>query len=79
MRKKKKKFNCMQLICWIIIPFATIGMIILDGLGLYTFNTERLIIIGACVFVILMPFFKEITIKDFSLKKGNDDKSSNQS
>lgn len=74
MKKKKKRFNCMQLICWIIVPFTIIGMIILDGLGLYTFNTERLIIIGTCVFVILIPFFKEITIKDFSLKKGNDDK-----
>lgn len=74
MRKKKKKFNCMQLICWTIIPFAIIVMIILDGLGIYTFNTERIIIIGVCVSVMLIPFFKEITIKDFSLKKGNDDK-----
>ena len=63
----------MQLICWIIIPFAIIGIIILDGLGFYTFNTERLIIIGTCIFVILIPFFKEITIKDFSFKKENDD------
>ena len=74
MRKKKKRLNCMQLICWVIIPLAIIGMIILDGLELYTFNTERLIIIGVCVFVMLIPFFKEITIKDFSFKKGNDDK-----
>ena len=74
MRKKKKKFNCIQLICWIIIPLAIIGMLILDGFGLYTFNTERLIIIGTCIFVMLIPFFKEITIKDVSLKKGNNDK-----
>lgn len=64
----------MQLICWIIIPFAIIVMIILDGLEIYSFNTERIIIIGTFVFVMLIPFFKEITIKDFSLKKGNDDK-----
>ena len=74
MKKKKKKFNRLQLICWIIIPFAIIGMIILDGLGIYPFNAERLIIIGTCVSVILIPFFKEITIKNFSFKKGNDDK-----
>ena len=73
MRKKKKKINCIQLICWIIIPFAIIGMLILDGLGFYTFNAERLIIIGTCIFVVLIPFFKEITIKDFSLKKGDND------
>ncbi len=71
---KKKGLNCMQLICWIIVPIVIIAMIILDGFGLYTFNNERLIIIGACIFVVLIPFFKEITIKDFSFKKGNDDK-----
>ena len=74
MKKKKRKINCMQLICWIIIPFAIIVMIILDGLEIYSFNTERIIIIGTFVFVMLIPFFKEITIKDFSFKKGNDDK-----
>ena len=74
MKKKKRKINCIQLICWIIIPFAIIVLIILDGLGIYSFNTERIIIIGTFVFVMLIPFFKEITIKDFSFKKGNDDK-----
>ena len=74
MKKKKKNFNCMKLICWIIIPFAIFGMIVLDGLGIYTINSGRLIIICACFFVVLMPFFKEINIKDFSFKKGNDDK-----
>ena len=44
-------------------------MIILDGLGLYTFNTERLIIIGACILVVLIPFYKEITIKSVTLKR----------
>ncbi len=67
--KKKKKLNCIQFICWIIIPMAIITVLILDGLMLYIFNTERLIVIGACIFVVLIPFFKEITVKDFSLKK----------
>ncbi len=72
--RKKKKVNCIRLICWIIIPIAIMSVLILDGLELYIFNAERLIVIGACIFVVLIPFFKEITIKDFSLKKGNDDK-----
>ena len=70
--KKKRSFNCIHTICWIIIPMVIITLLVLDGLKLYMFNTERLIIIGACIFVVLIPFFKEITIKDFSLKKGND-------
>ena len=70
--KKKRSFDCIHTICWIIIPMVIITLLVLDGLKLYIFNTERLIIIGACIFVVLIPFFKEITIKDFSLKKGND-------
>lgn len=71
--RKKKNLNRIHLICWIIIPVAIITLLVLDGLKLYMFNVERLIIIGACIFVVLIPFFKEITIKDFSLKKGEDD------
>ena len=70
--KMKKKLNCIHLICWIIIPLAIMTVLILDGLKLYIFNTERLIVIGVCIIVVLIPFFKEITIKNFSLKKEND-------
>lgn len=69
--RKKKNFKCMNLICWIIIPVVIITLLVLDGLKLYIFNVERLIIIGACILVVLIPFFKEITIKDFSIKKEN--------
>ena len=69
MRRKKKKLNCIRLICWIILPIAIITLLLLDALQLYIFNTERLIIIGACIFVVLIPFFKEITVKDISLKR----------
>ncbi len=72
--KKKKKFNCIHLICWIIIPIAIITVLVLDALKLYTFNTERLIIIGTCIFVVLIPFFNVISVKDISFKKGSDDK-----
>lgn len=74
LNRKKKIFNCIHIICWIVIPTVIITLLVLDGFKLYMFNTERLIIIGACIFVMLIPFFKEITIKDFSFKKGNDDK-----
>ena len=72
--RKKKNFNSIHIICWIVIPTLIITLLVLDGLNLYKFNAERLIIIGACIFVLIIPFFKEITIKDFSLKKDNNSK-----
>lgn len=69
LKRNKKKRNSICLICWIFIPTAIITLLVLDALKLYAFNTERLIIIGACIFVVLIPFFKEITVKDFSLKR----------
>ena len=72
LRKKKRVFNSIRTICWIVIPVTIITLLVLDGLKIYPFNAERLIIIGACVLVVLIPFFKEITIKDFSLKKDDD-------
>ena len=71
-RKKKKKLICIRLICWIIIPFMLVAVLVLDGLELYIFNTQRLIVMGACILVVLIPFLNEITIKNFSIKKEND-------
>lgn len=69
--KKRKKLNGVYLICWLIIPISTIGLLVMDAIGLYSFNTERMIVIGACVIIVLIPFFNEITIKNLSLKKDN--------
>ncbi len=71
-RKKRKKFNCIRLICWGIIPLVIAAALVLDGLALYKFNTQRLIVIGGCILVVLIPFFSEITIQNFSIKKGKD-------
>ena len=75
-RKKKKRLDCSCLICWILVPLAIVILLVLDGLGLYLFNTERLLVIGVCILVILIPFFSEITIKNLSLKKENKPESS---
>lgn len=66
---RKNYFSCINLICWIVVPFIIAILLILDGTGIYAFNTERLIVIGAFIVVILLPFFNEVTVKDFSLKK----------
>lgn len=70
-QRKKKKHNYILLVCRIILPVSIVAMLILDVLKLYTFNTERLIVIGVCILVVLMPFLKEITIKNISIKKKN--------
>lgn len=75
-RKKKRRrlLNRICFICWVIVPVSILSLLILDGMGLYYFNTERLLIIGACILVLLIPFFSEITVKSVSLKKENDSK-----
>ena len=73
-RKKRKRTNLICLICWLFIPLATLTALILDGFGLYLFSTERLIVIGACVLIVLLPFFSEITVKSFSIKKEKENK-----
>lgn len=74
-RKRKKRSCVIYFLCWIIIPAAVIFALFLDGVGLYCFNTERLIAIGVCILVMLLPFFGEITVKGVSFKKDNDSKS----
>lgn len=68
-RKNGKLKSGIVLICWVIIPLALTALLVLDGIGLYKFNTERLLVIGACVLVVMIPFFEEITIKNLSIKK----------
>ena len=72
--RKKKRMHFIRFICWITIPFLIISALILDGVGIYSFTTERLIVIGACILSLLLPFFSEITVKGVSIKRDDDDK-----
>lgn len=72
--KKKKHLKTICLLCWIILPLGIISTIVLDGLGIYILNNERLLIIGACILVMLIPFFSEITVKNISFKKDTNSK-----
>ena len=67
----KKRLCGIGVLCWILAPIATITLLVLDGTGVYTFNTERLLVIGACTLIALTPFFKEISVNNFSIKKDN--------
>lgn len=69
---KKHCFCCLKSVCWLVCPAIIITLLILDGLGVYTFNTERLVALGMGLLVILLPFFEEITIKNFSIKRSEE-------
>lgn len=69
---KRKFLNSLSLICWIIIPLIVIILLILDGLGIYAFTKERLMVLGIGLLVILLPFFSEIHFKNISIKRNTD-------
>lgn len=66
---KEKRIDKLKTVCWLILPLALILLMFLDAKGIYIFNTERLIVIGTIILIVLIPFFSEITFKDISLKR----------
>lgn len=66
---QKSKVDCLKYVCWIIVPIITAALIVLDALNIYTFNVERLVVLGIGLLVVLLPFFSEITVKDISVKR----------
>lgn len=71
--KGRQSLRVLKHLCWGILPAAIVAVLILDGLGIYSFNTERLIVLGAVLIVVLLPFFSEITVKNISIKRNGDD------
>ena len=73
-RRDKHGIGALKPLCWGILPAAIVAVLILDGLGVYSFNTERLIVLGAALLIVLLPFFSEVTIKNISIKRDAEDK-----
>lgn len=69
--KKRQKIDKIKPLCWWVFPFITAVLIMLDAFNIYILTPLRLILLGATVIVILVPFFSEITLKDFSFKRKN--------
>lgn len=67
--KKRKKIDKMKPICWIVFPIIALVFQILDATGVYELTISRLILLGVVVLLVLLPFFSEITLKDFSFKR----------
>ena len=68
---KNKPFDCLKAVCWIIIPIIVISLLVLDALEIYTFNDDRLMVLGIGLLIILLPFFSEITVNNLSVKRNN--------
>lgn len=68
--EKKSRMDLLKPVCWAIVPIVVVALLILDAVGVYSFNNERLLVLGICLGVILLPFFSEITVKDLSVKRG---------
>ncbi len=74
-RKKRNRKNgrhtkdSLKNLCWGILPLGITLMMVLDGLGIYAFTTERLLLLGALLLIVLLPFFNEITVKDLSVRR----------
>lgn len=67
--RKQKTIDRMKLLCWGLFPIVGIVLIGLDAHGTYVLTPLRLILIGAIAILVLVPFFNEITLKDFSFKR----------
>lgn len=66
--KQNNNILIFKILCWIVIPIIAIVLLILDAKGIYVLSTLRLIVIGACVGVALLPCFKEIKIGEVYIK-----------
>lgn len=64
----KKKKRSLKTVCWILLPIAVIALLVLDAIGIYSFTVERLLVLGVGLIIVLLPFFKEISVKNVSVK-----------
>lgn len=72
--EKRERLDKLHPICWILFPLLAIALLVLDALDIYVLSTLRLVVIGATVIIVLLPFFSEITIKDFSFIRKKSEK-----
>lgn len=72
---KKRCKDYLKTVCWIIVPIIVVALLVLDALSLYIFNSERLMVLGIGLLIILLPFFNEISLKNLSVKRNQTDSS----
>ncbi len=67
--KKQKRIDRIKPVCWILLPVLIIGIVLLDAFKIYELTLQRLITYGGFIVVILIPFYNEISLKEFTLKR----------
>ena len=66
---EKRRTDALKAVCWVIVPIIVTALLVMDAFGIYAFNKERLIVVGAGFLILLLPFFSEITVKNISVKR----------
>lgn len=72
--KREKSIDKIKPICWGVVPVIGLILLLLDAFEKYVFNTERLIVLGIILIVVLLPFFSEISFGEVSVKRKKEDK-----
>ena len=67
-KEQKRRINALKWLCWGIIPFIALTLIVVDAHGWYELSALRLITIGVGAAAPLIPCFKVISIGELTLK-----------
>ena len=68
-KEKQDKIDKIKPLCWGLFPTIGVILLLLDAFDVYSLTPLRLILMGAIVILVLIPFCSEITLKDFSFKR----------
>lgn len=68
-KKKQEKIDHIKWFCWLIFPLIALALLLLDAFGVYQITTLRLTVVGAAAILVLIPFFSEVSLKDFTFKR----------
>jgi len=67
-KKRQRKIDTLKWKCLILIAVG-IAFLVLDWKNCFELTTGRLVVLGGIALLVLIPSFGEVTIKDFSFKR----------
>lgn len=70
--KRQNRIDRIKPICWVILPLFIIVIVLLDAFKIYELTSLRLITFGGLIVIILIPFYNEVSLKEFTLKRKDD-------
>lgn len=72
--QKRRRLDYLKCLCWGLLPIVTVSLLVLDAVGIYTFNENRLLVLGVGFTITLLPCFSEISIKNLTVRRDKSDK-----